>query len=103
MLCFEKKIRNRRYTYENNFRIKKNFLKYLIRSQNVKFIDLYNEYPNFNIILEDSTEKSIFLANRPPIGLQDAESSWKTTKIIPFANIYSRCRDILMLVFPQSA
>ena len=39
MLCFEKKMRNHRYTYENNFRIKKNFLKYLIRSKNVKFTD----------------------------------------------------------------
>ena len=104
MLCFEKKMRNRRYTYENNFRIKKNFLKYLIRSQNVKFIDFYNEHPYSNMILEDSTEKNpIFLANRPPKGLKDAESSWKTTKILPFSNIYFRCRDILILVFPQSA
>ena len=39
MLCFEQKMRNRRYTYENSFWIKKNFLKYLIRSKNVKFVD----------------------------------------------------------------
>ena len=57
MLCFEKKMRNHRYTYENNFRTKKNFLKYLIRNQNVKFIDFYNEHPYSDMILEDSTEK----------------------------------------------
>ena len=38
MLCFEKKMRNHRYTYENNFRIKKNFLKYLIRRKNHRFL-----------------------------------------------------------------
>ena len=76
MLCFEKKMRNHRYTYENNFRIKKNFLKYLIRRKNVKFVYFYNEHPYSNMILEDSTEKTlIFLANRPPIGLKDTESS----------------------------
>ena len=32
-------MRNHRYTYENNFRMKKNFSKYLIRSQSLKFID----------------------------------------------------------------
>ena len=70
----------------------------------MKFIDFYNEHPYSNMILEDSTEKNpIFLANRPPIGLKDAESSWKTTKIHPSSNIYFRCRDILILVFPQSA
>ena len=74
-------MRNHWYTYENNFRTKKNFLKYLIRSQNVKFVDFYNEHPYSNMILEYSTEKiQFFLANRPPIGLKDAESSWKTTE-----------------------
>ena len=69
----------------------------------MKFIDFYNEHPYSNMILEDSTEKiQIFLANRPPIGLKDAELSWKTTKILPFSNIYFCCRDILILVFPQS-
>ena len=77
-------MRNHRYTYENNFRIKKNFLKYLIRRK--KLIDFYNELPYSNMILEDSTEKiQLFLANRPPIGLNDAESSWKTMKILPFS------------------
>ena len=65
MLCSEKKMRNRRYTYENYFRIKKNFLKYLIRSQNVKFIDFYNEHPYSNMILEDSTEKSNLFSKLP--------------------------------------
>ena len=103
MLCFEQKMRNHRYTYENNFRIKKNFSKYLIRSQNVEFIDFYNEHPYSNMIWKIRQKKSTFLANRPPIGLKDAESSWKTTKILPFSNIYFRCRDILIIVFPQSA
>ncbi len=67
-------------------------------------MDFYNEHLYFNMILEDSTEKNLtFLANHPPIGLKDEESSWKTTKILPFSNIYFRCRDILILVFPQSA
>ena len=69
----------------------------------MKFIDFYNEHPYSNMILEDSTEKIYFLANRPPIGLKDAESSWKTPKILPFSNIYFCCRDILILVFQQSA
>ena len=55
----------------------------------MKFIDFYNEHPYSNMILEDSTEKNpIFLANRPPIGLKDAELSWKITKILPFSNIH---------------
>ena len=70
----------------------------------MKFIDFYNVHPYSNMILKDSTEKNpTFLANLTPIGLKDAESSWKTTKLFPFSNIYFCCRDILILVFPQSA
>ena len=55
----------------------------------MKFIDFYNEHRNSNMILEDSTENNpkFFLVNRPPVGLKDTESSWKTTKILPFSNI----------------
>ena len=46
----------------------------------MEFVDIYNEHPYSNLILEDSTEKNpMFLANRPPTGLKDAESSWKIT------------------------
>ena len=35
----KKRIQNDRNTYENSFRIQKNFMKYYVRSQNVKFAD----------------------------------------------------------------
>ncbi len=35
----KKRIQNDRYVYENSFRIKKKFMEYLVRSQNVKFAD----------------------------------------------------------------
>ncbi len=35
----QKRIQNDRNTYENSFRIQKNFMEYLVRSQNVKFAD----------------------------------------------------------------
>ena len=58
----------------------------------MKFIDFYNEHTIFQYDIGRFYRKNpnFFLVNRPLIGLKDAESSWKTTKILPFSNIYFR-------------
>ena len=99
MLCFSQKMRNHRYTYENNLRWRKTFWNIKLGAK-VWNSSILQWTSIFQYDIGKFYRKNpIFLANRPPIGLKDAESSWKTTKIHPFSNIYFRCRDILILVF----